>query len=124
MARPTKYTSEILDKARTYINTNQRAVPTHIGLAYLLEISNSTMYKWAGEEGKEEFSDILDRIMQLQYIELTDGSLKGDLNGGISKLMLTKHGLSDKIDNTSSDGSMSPTTVTRIELVAKEFKYD
>jgi hypothetical protein len=77
------------------------------------------MYKWAGEEGKEEFSDILDRIMQLQYIELTDGSLKGDLNGGISKLMLTKHGLSDKIDNISSDGTMSSPTV--IQLVAKEF---
>ena len=119
MARPTKYTPEILQKARTYIKTNERAVATHIGLAYLLEISNSTMYKWAGEEGKEEFSDILDRIMQLQYLELTDGSLKGDLHGGISKLMLTKHGLSDKVDNISSDGTMSSPTV--IQLVAKEF---
>tara|TARA_R110000737_G_C14253770_1_gene427135 strand:- start:74 stop:466 length:393 start_codon:yes stop_codon:yes gene_type:complete len=117
--RPTKYTPEILAKAKTYIAENTRAIPTLIGMAYFLGISNSTLYKWA--EKTPEFSHVLDEVTQLQYIELTNSGLNGDFNSAITKLMLTKHGLSDKVDNTSSDGSMSPTTVTRIELVAKEF---
>ena len=41
---------------------------------------------------------------------LINGGLMGDFNASIAKVMMTKHGYSDKqeIDNTSSDGSMSP----------------
>jgi len=47
-----------------------------------------------------------------------DGGLGGDMNANLVKLLMGKHGLSDKVDTTSSDGSMSP--VTKIELVAYE----
>lgn len=117
--RPSKYTPQLLDKANKYLESYSTAIPSHIGLAYYLGISTSTMYDWAKEDSKQAFSDILDRIMQLQFIELTDKGLTGDFNAAITKLALGKHGYTDKVDNTSSDGSMSPKS--KIELVAKEF---
>lgn len=119
MSRPTKYTPELLAKAKEYLESYSTAIPSHIGLAYYLGIANSTMYAWSKEKGKEEFSDMLDRIMQLQFIELSDKGLTGDFNAAITKLVLTKHNYTDKVDQTSSDGSMTPPTT--INLVAKEF---
>jgi len=119
MGRPTKYTPELLKKAQGYLDSYATVIPSHIGLAYHLNIANSTMYAWAKEDGKEAFSEILERIMQLQFIELIDKGLTGDFNGGITKLALGKHGYTDKVDTISSDGSMTPPTT--IQLVAKEF---
>ena len=119
MSRPTKYTPELLAKAKEYLESYSTAIPSHIGLAYYLNIANSTLYAWAKEDGKGQFSDILERIMQLQFIELTDKGLTGDFNSAITKLALGKHGYTDKVDTTSSDGSMTPPTT--INLVAKEF---
>jgi len=120
MSRPTKYTPELLAKTKEYLESYSTAIPSHIGLAYYLGIANSTMYAWAQEKGKEEFSDMLDRIMQLQFIELSDKGLTGDFNAAITKLVLTKHNYTDKVDQTSSDGSLTPPTT--INLVAKEFE--
>tara|TARA_R110000751_G_scaffold213820_1_gene317352 strand:+ start:7663 stop:8025 length:363 start_codon:yes stop_codon:yes gene_type:complete len=120
MARPTKYTPELLALAHTYLETYTTAIPSHIGLAYLLNISTVTLYGWAKDKDKEEFSNILDRIMQLQYLELTSNGLNSTFNSAICKLVLGKHGLSDRVDTTSSDGSMSP--VDKIVLVAKDFE--
>ena len=53
------------------------------------------LYRWADEEGNE-FRDILDSIMDYQRFELTNKGLKGETNSVITKLMLTKHGYSDK----------------------------
>jgi len=117
--RPTKYTPELLEKANRYLESYSTAIPSHIGLAYYLDISTSTLYDWGKDETKKPFSDILERIMQLQFIELTDKGLTGDFNAAITKLALGKHGYTDKVDNVSSDGSMSPKS--KIELVAKEF---
>jgi|TARA_B100000795_G_scaffold43456_1_gene28484 hypothetical protein len=120
MSRPTKYTPLLLARAKEYLESYTTAIPSHIGLAYYLNIANSTMYAWAKEEDKKEFSEILERIMQLQFIELTDKGLTGDFNSAITKLALGKHGYTDKVDQTSSDGSMTPPTT--INLVAKEFE--
>ncbi len=54
MSRPTKYTPELLAKAKEYLESYSTAIPSHIGLAYYLGIANSTMYAWSKEEGKEE----------------------------------------------------------------------
>ena len=120
MARPTKYSPELLAQAQDYLENYTTVIPSHIGLAYHLNIANSTMYAWAKEKGKEEFSEMLDKIMQLQFIELSDKGLTGDFNAAITKLVLTKHNYTDKVDQTSSDGSLTPPTT--INLVAKEFE--
>ncbi|WP_415843310.1 terminase small subunit [Xenorhabdus thuongxuanensis] len=50
-------------------------------------------------------------------MKLINKGLTGDFNSTIAKMMLTKHGYSDKqeIDHRSPDGSMSP---AKIVLVA------
>jgi hypothetical protein len=117
--RPTKYTPELLAKANEYLSVYTRLIPSHQDLALYLGIADATLYRWADE--KPEFKEILSRVKQTQFAVAMDGGLSNDMNASIVKLLMGKHGLSDKMDNTSSDGSMSPTTVTRIELVAKEF---
>ena len=56
---------------------------------------------------------------ETQERSLVRGGLEGKYNPAITKMMLTKHGYSDKVeqDLTSSDGSMSP---TRIEITAPD----
>ena len=51
------------------------------------------------EEGKEAFSEILERVLLLQRQELIDNGLTGDFNSAITKLVLGKHGFSDKVDS-------------------------
>jgi hypothetical protein len=119
MARPTKYTPELLEKANTYLTTYTRLIPSHQDLCIRLDISDATLYRWAEE--KDEFKDILAKVKQMQFVVAMDGGLGGDMNANLVKLLMGKHGLSEKsvVDQTSSDGSMSAPTV--IQLVAKEF---
>ena len=119
MARPTKYTPELLVKAHSYLDNwiGRRLFPSHQDMCLQLDISESTLYDWGGKH--PEFSDILAKVKLTQYVITMDGGLSGEMNANLVKLLMGKHGLSDKIDNTSSDGSMSSPTV--IQLVAKEF---
>lgn len=122
VGRPSKYTDELQARAEEYIATYAElgdVVPTVVGLALFLGVSTSTVYNWASEEVSQEFLDILTRVDQLQHQRLVNNGLAGTFNPAITKMMLTKHGYSDKIEqaHTSPDGSMSP---TRIELVAPD----
>lgn len=123
MARPTDYTPAILEKAERYISGGWKEcgdkVPTVVGLAAEIGIARSTCYAWVKDDDKIEFSDILMRVEEIQERTLINGGLGGDFNPAITKMMMTKHGYSDKqeIDHQSSDRSMSP---TRIELVAPD----
>ena len=111
--RPTDYSEHIQDLADDYLLTymegdNPQIVPTAAGLALHLGISKATVYNWSKKFSK--FLDTLDTLNAVQEVKLTNGSLKNELNSNISKLMLANHGYSDKtiVDNTSSDGTMSP----------------
>lgn len=107
MARPTDYTPELLEKARQYKAIWKElgdVVPSVVGLCDYIEISKSTAYDWASQPNKKEFSDILGEIASKQERELINGSLKGDLNANISKLMMTKHGYSDKQETDVTSG--------------------
>lgn len=99
--RPVEHTQEIEDIAWDYIETfnskHGQVIPSVVGLCKVINRARSTLYKWAEEEDKN-FSDIIDKIMESQQIELVNNGLKGDFNSTITKLMLTKHGLSDRQD--------------------------
>lgn len=69
-------------------------LPKAEGLALKLDVSRDTLYEWAGEHKK--FSDILERVNQLQANRVIDRSLSGDYNPTIAKLLLGKHGYHDK----------------------------
>ena len=119
MARPTKYTPALLEKANKYLLEYERLIPSNQDLCLSLDISESTLYDWAQKH--KEFSDILERVKLTQFAVAMDGGLGGDMNANLVKLLMGKHGLSEKsqVDQTSSDGSMAAPTV--IQPVAKEF---
>lgn len=97
--RPTKYTDELIKKAKAYITDYaiyEDVIPSIAGLSSMLEISRSTLYKW--EEEKQEFSDILRGIKAEQEKILLNKGLSGDFNSAITKLVLGKHGYHDKQD--------------------------
>lgn len=98
--RPTKYTEEILEKAKAYLEggylDNEQVIPTDVGLALHLGIARSTLYAWVKEEGKEVFSDTLDSINDTQHMVLLNKGLIGEFNSPITKLALANHGYHEK----------------------------
>lgn len=123
--RPTKYCDALLEAAEAYLENYEAAgdlVPSVVGLALAIGIDKSTCYEWAKHEDKARFSDILTRVEAIQEQQLLRGGLGNEFNPAITKMMLTKHGYSDKIEqsHTSPDGSMSPPSAFIIEGVAPD----
>ena len=109
VGRPTKLTPELLAKAKAYVNGGYLAdelVPTVAGLSLCIDIRRSTVYEWSKEH--EEFSDIVEKVMASQEHGLIKGALGGDYNATIAKLMLTKHGYSDKQETELSGPGGGP----------------
>lgn len=122
--RPTHYNLNILQKAKDYLvscvdeefdwtktdgtmSTSYEhrikvRLPSIEGLAKYLGVARSTIYLW--EKDYPEFSDILENIKSEQAERLINNGLSGDYNPTISKLILTKHGYSDKQEISGADG--------------------
>lgn len=120
MGRPTDYTTDMPEMVAQYLLTYEDqddVVPSIVGLCAYLNRARSTLYRWATEEGKEEFKDMLEAVNEAQERVALSGGLNNSMNSTIVKLLLAKHGYADKQDlaHTSPDGSMSP---TKIEIVA------
>ena len=113
--RPSKLTDALIEQAGRYATKDYRlqgeVIPTIEGLAVFLNVSRKTLYNWKAEN--EEFLHILDDLMARQAKELFSNGLRGDFNPTITKLILTKHGYSDRVeqDVTSSDGALAPTSI-------------
>ena len=108
--RPTSYSTEIQDKAWEYVNGGWQdqgdAVPMVVGLCQYIERSRAVIYDWAKDETKQ-FSDIFAEIKQKQELVVFSRSLKGEYNSTMAKLMLTKHGYSDKQETTNTNVEIS-----------------
>ena len=105
--RPSKYTDELIEKAKGYISTYELqgdVIPSIAGLSSYLEITRTTLYAW--EKEYDEFSYILRAIKSEQEKVLLNNGLSGDFNSAITKLVLGKHGYHDKQD-VDQKGSMS-----------------
>ncbi len=97
--RPTKYTDELVEKAKAYITDYAiygDVIPSIAGLSSALKVSRSILYKW--EEEKQDFLDILREIKAEQEKVLLNKGLIGDFNSAITKLVLGKHGYHDRQD--------------------------
>lgn len=103
--RPTDYTPELIEKAREYL-TVYDGLPNLAGLSLYIGVARSTVHKWRGE--KAEFSDICDELMAKQEQTLINNGLNGEFNPTITKLILTKHGYSDKVDSTHAGPEGKP----------------
>jgi hypothetical protein len=123
--RPTLYTPKLVKAAWDYVNggwiTAGDKVPTVAGLACEIGVHRDTCHEWAKDDSKQ-FSDILQEIAQKQERELVNNGLTGDFVAPITKMMLTKHGYSDKVeqDHTSSDGSMSQQKPVDLSIAPQE----
>lgn len=136
MARPTIYTTEILEKTKEYINSCTDTeiqqvigmsakgtelyknkvivnIPTIEGLSYYLGINRDTIYAWCKEN--KEFSDIIEDLRAKQANELINKGLSGDYNPTIAKVLLSKHGYREGIENTGKDGK---------DLIISIMKYE
>lgn len=116
--RPTKYNKEILEKAIAYLDGGYEAlepVPTIAGLSLQLNIARETVYDWAKQDEKGDFSDIVSNLMAKQEMGLMAGGIRGEFNASITKLALTKHGYSDKQEMTGKGGKdLMPTSISII----------
>lgn len=125
----TKYTPELMELAHRYLEeyetVHDQAIPSAVGLAKVLKVAQSTVYKWAEEEDKE-LSEILGKLKDLQHETLVSKGLKGEFNSTITKLILTKHGYSDKQELTAdiNDYSqLSPDELARV-IADKKQAYE
>lgn len=106
MSRPSRLTDELIDKANTYLDEYASAIPSVAGLSLFLGCARSSIYKWQDED--ERFSDILGRILATQEQLLLSNGLTGDFNATIAKLVLGKHGYSDKQETELSGNPNKP----------------
>ena len=99
VGRPSQL-AETLVKAKEYLYGGYEAVgeviPSIAGLACYCEKGRNTIYDYGSQD--EEFSNILEGIMRLQESKLLNSGLTGAFNSTITKLILTKHGYTDKIE--------------------------
>lgn len=92
--RPTKYCPELVKKAEDYYENFQSygdVIPSVVGLAVALGLSEPTLYNWDNEE-HPEFFGILAKIKTKQQQVLLNNGLSGEFNAQITKLVLGKHG--------------------------------
>lgn len=105
--RPTAYKPEMLEKAKAYIEGGYKdldqIIPSIAGLAVHLGVAKSTIYKWC-EDKDHPFSDILALSNATQEVTLINGGLSGKLNSTITKLVLGKHGYSEKTETEHKGG--------------------
>lgn len=120
------YSDEIVEKAAEYLLTYKElgdAVPQIAGLAIHVGINRDTVYEWAKHEDKSEFSDIVGEVLIAQERSLMNGGLKQDFNASITKLLLNKHGYSEKQEIDVKDTTPTPEKrKSRIEALLNKCK--
>jgi len=117
--RPSTYNQELVDQAWLYVDNyadHGHAVPSVVGLCKVINRSKSAIYKWA-EDGKPEIVDILEAIKENQELVTFNKALTNEYNATIAKLLLGKHGYSDKVEQ-KTDMTIDVKQLTDEELQA------
>lgn len=113
VGRPTKYSEEMLEKAKAYLEYLPEDEVLHSieGLADFLDISRETVYDWASQEDKQDFSYIVSKILIRQGKTLINKTLKREFAEKTANMMLSKHGYvtttENKTDITSGGDKIS-----------------
>lgn len=122
--RPTKYNEEIVRKTKKYLESCtddeeefhktrgdksdgyerilKVKLPSIEGLAVYLEVPRQRIYDW--EKEYPVFHDIIDKLRSMQAERLINKGTSGEYNATITKVILTKHGYREGIENTGLDG--------------------
>lgn len=107
MGRPTKYTDKLIEKGWNYVENWRKKdcfIPSKFGLARHLKISLASVKEWKKDPKKPDFLAIVEEVELIQAETLINKGLNNDFNSSICKLILTKHGFSDKQELTGKDG--------------------
>ena len=107
----TTLNEDVLKKAQSFLDGEWKdymdLFPTIEALSIHLDKSKKTIERWAysthdheikKDERHAKFAEIVDRIRALQALKLIKNGLNNSYNPFIAKLLLTKHGYSDKIE--------------------------
>lgn len=112
--RPTKFNDEMLEKAKQYL-VDYDVIPSIAGLAVYLGLARETIYDWSRKF--PDFSDIIRILLSKQEQVLIQKGLSSEFNSTITKVILTKHGYSDKQDMTLAGPDGGPVEYRKIERV-------
>lgn len=119
---------ELFPKAQEYLHGGWRdhnTVPSIAGLACFLGYHRESILRWS-KNHPDTWGDLYAKINTLQECMLIDGGLDKSFQPNFAKLLMAKHGYSEKVevDATSSDGSMTPKSAVSVtpELAAEILK--
>jgi len=104
--RPSKYNDKTLEKTCWYFDNWKKlnhAIPSIAGLADHLEVDRGTIHRWANDEEKLDFCNMLSRIATRQELVLLNQGLTSELNSSIVKIALTHHGYHEKSEVANYD---------------------
>lgn len=100
MGRPKELTKELMEAAEKYVygefTATGEIIPTVAGLAFHLGKSKATIYEYRDNDDK--FRKIIDLLQARQEAALVNKGLSGDYNPTVCKLLLARHGYSDKAE--------------------------
>lgn len=122
--RPTKYSPDVVKRAQEYLDgaylESGYVIPSEVGLSLHLGVARITVQTWGKDENKPEFSAILGKIKAKQHELLISNGLTGEFNSAIAKLVLGKHGYSEKTENTHQGPGGAPLTLNFQGVNAKD----
>ncbi len=103
-----KFTDDTINAINDYIDNYQNydhAIPSVAGLAEVIDIRSSTIYRWA-EADKPLIRETLEKLEDKQHRILLDSGLKSTFNSTITKLALHNHGYSEKTETNLNVGEI------------------
>jgi hypothetical protein len=121
---PTRYTPELIEKAKEYIERWEELgdpVPMLCGMYVHCGIHKGLGSKWRGDAEKVEFHELCARVEVQQERELLRKGLIRSTDSSLTKLMLMRHGYTDRqeIDHTTKGESINA-TATKEQLTAAQ----
>ena len=105
VGRPTKYSAAVLAQLKDYIanyEDHDDIVPSAAGFACVIGVSRMTLYNWGDKY--PSFLYMLGQLNAAQERIAMKNGLENKWNATIVKLLLAKHGYSDKQEVTGSEG--------------------
>lgn len=91
--RPTVYSKELVDKAQEYLDNlpEDEVIHSIEGLSLYIGLARSVVYEWLKRDDREDFKDIVNKILAKQGKTLINKGLDNKFNSRITTVLLSKH---------------------------------